>query len=62
MSKKVGNITIWLNVHRKDEKEPGWRGKLDIGEDTYDVSIWENTMVQDFPVHMSGQITEKEDG
>ena len=59
-ARKVGNITIWLNVYRSDEKEPGYRGKLDVDGESYDISIWENTFLRDIPIHMSGQITEKD--
>ena len=62
MSEKIGNITLWLNVHRKNEKEPGFRGKLDVNGKSYEVSIWEDTLLRDIPIHLSGQITEKEDG
>ncbi|KKK54785.1 hypothetical protein LCGC14_3081220 [marine sediment metagenome] len=62
MGKKVGNLTIWLNTFKSEEDQPDFRGKMDIGDDTYGISLWINHNVIGFPTHLSGQITEKEDG
>jgi len=66
MRKKVGNLTIWLNTFKTEEGQPDFRGKMDIGfgkdADMYEISLWINHNVIGFPTHLSGQITEKEDG
>ena len=62
MSNKVGSLTIYLNTFKDGEVQPDFRGKMDIGTATYEVSLWINNDVLGFPVNLSGQITEKEDG
>ena len=62
MGKKVGKLTIWLNTFKSEEDQPDFRGKMDIGDDTYEISLWENSKIMGYPINLSGQITEKEDG
>ncbi len=63
MAKRIGDITAYLNVFKK-ESEPDYRGKLDIEINGYthllDISLWINQDVNNFPVHMSGQVTERD--
>lgn len=56
---KVGNITIYLNVFKKEDTEPRYRGKLDINGVSYSISLWSNDSIKGVSINMSGQITEK---
>ena len=58
---KKGNLTIYLNVHKKideDKRTPDYRGKVTIGKKNYEVALWINGEISGIPIHLSGQVTE----
>lgn len=63
---KMGDITIYRNVHKKSKDEsPDYRGKGEIINEENDViklefSLWINSELREVPIHLSGQITEGE--
>lgn len=61
MSEKIGNLTIWFNVHKKEKEQPDYRGKMDVEIDgqvnTVEISLWIDRYLQMFPIKLSGQIT-----
>ena len=59
--KKVGNLTVYLNVHKKQEDSdtsPHYRGKMTAEGKNYDISLWINGEVAGVPIHLSGQLSE----
>lgn len=55
---KVGNITVYRNVYRReDDGAPHYRGKMDIGDKEYQVALWINDTITDTPINLSGQVT-----
>ena len=61
--KKAGNLTIYLNVHKKNDEDdttPHYRGKMNVGNKNYEVSLWINGDISGIPIHLSGQVTERE--
>lgn len=63
MTRKAGNITIWLNAFKKKEDQPDFRGKIDVDGNVYTLSLWTNLFVSgsEFPINLSGQIHEGEE-
>lgn len=59
MGNKVGNLTIYLNTFKDEDTQPDYRGKMDIGNDTYEVSLWINRSIAEVPINLSGQVTER---
>jgi len=62
--KKKGNLTIYLNVHKKNDDQdtsPHYRGKMNVGNKDYDLSLWINGEISGVPIHLSGQISERDD-
>lgn len=59
--KKIGNITVYLNAFRKDEKEPRYRGKIDIEGETFECGLWVNDDEGGVPINLSGTINRPRD-
>ena len=57
MANKAGNLTLWINSFKKEDKHPDYRGKLDINGEAYDVAVWVNNERGGIVLHMSGQIS-----
>lgn len=59
---KVGNVTVWINPLKRndeDDKQPDYRGKVTIGEETHDLALWINGDIAGVVLNMSGQVTEE---
>jgi len=63
MAKKPkGNLTVYLNVHKKDnDKAPHYRGKMTVEGKEYACSLWVNGEIAGVPIHLSGQVTDPGD-
>lgn len=55
---KKGNLTVYLNVHKKeDDASPHYRGKMNVEGKNYDISLWINGEISGVPIHLSGQLS-----
>ncbi len=61
MKDKVGNLTVWLNVFKKEDDQPDYRGKMEVNGKTYSLALWVNHKAGDVVCNMSGQVG-KDDG
>lgn len=67
MATKIGNITIWLNVFKKDGidkdsgevmNQPDYRGKGEMDNRACEFALWINRDINGIPINLSGQVTE----
>jgi len=61
VKKKKGDLTVYLNVFKKDDeddKAPHYRGKMTVEGKNYSISLWINGDIAGVPIHLSGQLTE----